>query len=166
MEREEFREFITGFLKKYRWAMIVVLSGLIMITLPEGKEVKDINSNQVQMEQITLQQELEILLSKLEGAGKVSVLLTHASGPETYFQTDETINKSMDSSDTRTQTVLISDSSRNEAGLVRRIDPPIYLGAVILCQGADSARVRLAVVDAVATTTGLTSDKISVGKMK
>ena len=166
MEREELREFIAGFLKKYRWAIVVVLFGLVMLTLPEQKEVNDTTDQQVHIQQITLQQELEILLSKLEGAGEVSVLLTHASGPETYFQTDEDINKSMDSSDIRTETVLISDSSRNEAGLVRRIDPPIYMGAVVICQGADSARVRLAVVDAVATATGLTSDKISVGKMK
>ena len=41
-----------------------------------------------------------------------------------------------------------------------------YTGAVIFCQGADSAAVRLQVVEAVAVYTGLSSNKIMVLKMK
>jgi len=39
-------------------------------------------------------------------------------------------------------------------------------GAVVLCDGADSARVKLAVTNALTSYTGLRSDKISVMKMK
>lgn len=39
-------------------------------------------------------------------------------------------------------------------------------GAVIVCDGADSAAVRLYVTDAVTAYTGFGSDKISVMKMK
>ena len=39
-------------------------------------------------------------------------------------------------------------------------------GAVIVCDGADSAAVRLCVTDAVTAYTGFGSDKISVMKMK
>ena len=39
-------------------------------------------------------------------------------------------------------------------------------GAVIVCSGADDARVRLDVTNAVAAYTGLGSDKITVMKMK
>lgn len=39
-------------------------------------------------------------------------------------------------------------------------------GAVIACQGADEARVKLCVINAVSAYTGLGSDKISVIKMK
>ena len=58
------------------------------------------------------------------------------------------------------------DNSRNERGLVIRTDPPKYLGAVVLCQGADSSVVRLAVIDAVSKVTGLGTDRICVLKMK
>ena len=63
------------------------------------------------------------------------------------------------------QTVIIS-SNREESGLIQQIHPPIYQGAIILCQGADSAAVRLSIVDAVANVTGLSTDKITVLKMK
>jgi len=36
----------------------------------------------------------------------------------------------------------------------------------VVCQGADRAGVRLAVVDAVKSVTGLSSDRITVLKMK
>lgn len=39
-------------------------------------------------------------------------------------------------------------------------------GAVVVCAGADSARVRLAVTNAVSAYTGLGSDKITVMKLK
>jgi len=49
---------------------------------------------------------------------------------------------------------------------VQQVNPPTYLGAVIVCQGADSASVRLAIVSAVGSVTGLSTDKITVLKMK
>jgi len=41
-----------------------------------------------------------------------------------------------------------------------------YSGAVILCQGADNAAVRLQIVEAVSAFTGLGSNRIIVQKMK
>ena len=63
-------------------------------------------------------------------------------------------------------TVILSDSGRNQSGLIKQINPPKYLGAIILCQGADSASVKLALMEAVSNATGLTTDRISVMKMK
>ncbi len=109
---------------------------------------------------------LEELLSRLEGAGKTRVLLTQASGPEHYYQTDEDSQQAADAIDRRRETVIITGADRSQQGLIRRTDPPVYLGAVVLCQGADRPAVKLAVVEAVATATGLRSDKISVLKME
>ena len=41
-----------------------------------------------------------------------------------------------------------------------------YLGAIILCQGADHADVKLQITQAVSRATGLGTDRISVLKMK
>ena len=61
--------------------------------------------------------------------------------------------------------MIITDYNRNESALVERVDPPQYLGAIVICQGADSAAVRLAVVEAVSKYTGLGADQIAVLKM-
>ena len=90
-----------------------------------------------------LEQKLEELLSHVQGAGQVRVLLTEDTGRETVYQTD--IQSDSDSRRTE-DTVLVEDSSRNESGLVRRTMEPRYRGAVILCQGADMPGVKLAIV--------------------
>ena len=66
----------------------------------------------------------------------------------------------------RQDTVLITESDRTESGLIQQINPPVYMGAIILCQGAENAEVKLNIVQAVMSVTGLTSDHITVLKMK
>ena len=46
--------------------------------------------------------------------------------------------------------------------VVTRETYPVYLGAVVVCQGAGSGGVRLAVTEAVAALTGLPADRITV----
>lgn len=114
----------------------------------------------------TLQEQLSALLSQMEGAGKVQVLLTLASGEKTLYQTNEDRATASQSETKRTDTVILTDSNRNEAGLVRQVDPPTYLGAVVLCQGAENSAVRLAITEAVSNATGLGYHKITILKMK
>lgn len=152
-------------LKKYRWAVIVLLVGLALMAMPKPEE-----SATLPVQPETVQQDLgaqlESLLSALEGAGKVRVLLTPATGEQVLYQSDENKSQTADSRDLQVQTVIVTGGDRAQTGLVRRVDPPTYQGAVVLCQGADSAAVRLRVVEAVRTATGLTADKIAVLKMK
>lgn len=167
MEWLEKKETVAVIFKKYRWAMLVLLAGLLLMALPEGTKAEAVNTvPEEAAQEETLQQELESILSRLEGAGKVQVLLSIESGPQTHYQLDTNQTSTDTSSDKRTETVIITGTDRNQSGLVQRVDPPVYLGAVVLCQGADSPQVKLAIVDAVGTATGLTSDKISVWKMK
>lgn len=147
---------------KYRYVLLVILLGIGLMLLPTGSKETATESTMVSTAQRNLQEELGELLAHLEGAGKVRVLLTEAEGERTYYQSDE--DSRTDS--TKTDTVLITGSDRAQTGLVQRIDPPKYQGAVVLCQGADRASVRLAVVEAVSNATGLPSNRISVLKLK
>ena len=98
--------------------------------------------------------------------GKVRVLLTVSQGERTIYVYDEDTSDTPDSANSRREAVVITDGSRAQSGLVSQVLPPVYLGAVVVCQGGDLPGVRLAVVEAVSAATGLTADKISVLKMK
>lgn len=150
--------------RKYRYVLLVVLAGLFLMALPDGKNTKatpEPAAAETEPRQ-DLQTGLEEILSQIQGAGRVRVLLTQREGERTVYQTDEDST----SSGIRSDTVLLNGSDRSQTGLVQQVNPPTYLGAVIVCQGADSASVRLAIVSAVGSVTGLSTDKITVLKMK
>ena len=153
-------------LKEYRYVLLVLALGIVFMLLPQGGVEKKEDEEPLEQEAIseeTLQEQLEAILSQVQGAGKVRVLLSEAEGKEIQYQTDEE-ERSQDSY--QRDTVILSDSGRSQSGLIKQINPPKYLGAIILCQGADSASVKLALVEAVSNATGLTTDRISVLKMK
>ena len=93
-------------------------------------------------------------------------MLTESSGEEIIYQTDGDSSQTDSSFSNREDTVTITDSQRNEQGLVRQQNPPKYMGAIVVCQGGDKPSVRLAIIDAISKVTGLGADKISVLKMK
>lgn len=154
--------------RKYRYVALVLLIGIVLMLLPSnsGEDAVQAEQPAAQSQELTAEQQLSALLSKIDGAGKVEVLLSVQTGAETIFQTDTDEKVDADSSSRQSDTVTVTDADRSETGLVRQVNPPVYLGAVILCQGADRASVKLAVIDAVSKFTGLGADKISVLKMK
>lgn len=146
---------------KYRYVLIVVAAGLALMLLPQKEETAPATQTIVQRES-TLQEDLEDILSGIQGVGKVRVLLTEAQGSRTVYVQDE--SASQDS--LKTDAVIITDSSRTQTGLISQVLPPVYLGAVVVCQGGDDPVVKLSVVEALCDATGLTADKITVLKMK
>lgn len=161
-----FRGKAVLWLKEYRYVLLVLALGIVFMLLPQGgseKKEEAVPQEQEAISEVTLQEKLEEILSQVQGAGKVRVLLSEAEGKEIQYQTDEE-ERSQDSY--QRDTVILSDSGRNQSGLIKQINPPKYLGAIILCQGADSASVKLALMEAVSNATGLTTDRISVMKMK
>lgn len=164
--------FFPQFLAKYKHVLLILLVGIGLMLLPSGgkssaqeQPTPTAAPEQIQQTQ-TLQEQLSSFLSRMEGAGRVEVLLTLATGEETLYQTDSDRTTADRSETDRQDTVIVSDSGRNEAGLVCQVNPPTYLGAVVLCQGADNSAVRLAITQAVANATGLGTHKITILKMK
>lgn len=159
---------VVEFLKKYRYAVLVLVIGLVLMAVPihSNKEVESPTATSEPEAQISVSDQLAAVLSQIRGAGKVEVMLTVAAGEETVYQTDEDTSITEDSSSVRKDTVTVTDAQRDQTGLIRQINPPKYLGAVIVCQGADSPAVKLAIVDAVSKVTGLGADRICVVKMK
>lgn len=155
------KQRINALFAKYKYPILVLLVGLALLLLPD-REASPAPVPPETVPEKGLEQRLEELLSQVQGAGQVRVLLTEDTGRETVYQTDV----QSDSDSRRSEdTVLVEDSSRNETGLVRRTLEPRYRGAVILCQGADIPGVKLAIVEAVRCVTGLGADEISVQKL-
>ena len=146
-------------IKKYRLLLLMIAAGVLLLTFPGEKQPTSAPAALSETaEETALEDRLCEILSRMDGAGKTAVLLTEAKGEQLIYQTDE--------SSSGTDTVLVTGTTREQSGLLRQRLPPQWQGAVVLCQGADRPEVRLQIVEAVSRATGLTSDRITVLKMK
>jgi len=154
--------------KKYRYSILILLIGFVLMAIP-GRTTKakdqEVSINEANNE-ISLEQQLSKILSQVQGAGKVEVMLTSSAGEEIIYQTDLDNTGSETSNHEKSNTVTVTDASRNQSGLIKQINPERYQGAIIVCQGADNPAVCLSIVEAVSNATGLGANKISVLKMK
>ncbi len=167
MEIKRMKTKAVELLGKYRYAVLILVLGIVLMLLPDtNQEQETLQPTHAASAELTVEQQLSQLLSRIKGAGEVEVMLSLASGAQTVYQTDTDTSVDGDKTSGKSDTVTVTDSDRNETGLVKQVNPPVYQGAVVLCQGADNPAVKLAIVDAVAKYTGLGADKISVQKMK
>ena len=152
---------------KYKYAVVILLIGVGLLLLPKKSTAAPVtNTTPVNREQTLETEDLTEILKSVQGAGKVKVLLSVGTGEQTIYQTNSENTVNGDINSIRSDTVIIADAQRTEAGLVTQVNPPKYLGAIVVCEGADSPAVKLAVTQAVAKITGLGADNICVLKME
>ena len=157
---------MTNFLLKYRYVAIILVIGLVLMLIPFGSKTEVQTIPKISSEEEPdVTAELTKILCQIKGAGKVSVMLSVKTGKTTVYQNDEDITGG-ESGSIRQDTVIITDENRVQSGLVQHIVAPEYRGAIIVCEGADKPEVRLHIIEAVSSITGLGTDKITVLKMK
>ena len=151
---------------KYKFALLILLVGILFISFPEKEPQETKLELHTSYEEPSSADKLEEVLSQIAGVGRVKVYLTESVSAETIYQSDENRTSSQDSESIRTETIIVTNASREEIGLVRAVRSPVYLGAIIVCQGGDNPSTKLSVVQAVSSATGIRSDRITVLKMK
>ena len=78
------KQRIKAIFGKYKYPILVALVGLALMLLPSGEPAAETPPVEPVMEE-GLEQRLEALLSQIEGAGRVTVLLTEREGPMTLY---------------------------------------------------------------------------------
>lgn len=161
----------TGLLKKYRLAALVVLLGVVLMLLPTGGKAQTSgDSSELPGETYSLEeteQRMAEVLGTIDGVGRVRIMLTLCAGSSLRLAEDSSLSDSTGGQTKQEKQVLTVNrgSGRQEVVVTQQLYPT-YQGAVVVCEGAGSSSVRLAVVNAVSVLTGLSSDRISVVKWK
>ncbi len=175
--------YLTGLaniLVKYKYVLLVAAVGMVLILWPFGEGEKDRQTADAAAQAepadpSEMEARLTALLSRAEGVGRVEVMLSLASDMEYVYadeytraydesRTGEGASSSAMEESVRYMTVRQEDGG--ETPVIRRRIYPAYKGAVVVCDGADNAGTRLKVIHAVAALTGLSSERITVIKMK
>ncbi len=158
---------IMDFLKQYRYVILMIIVGIILLRLPTGESGEELNLDVIDTALLTagsqqevegLEERLSEVLSQIAGAGETTVILTvEDSGQKILAE-----NLEQSDNDAVTETVILSDTSRGETVVELQTISPTYRGALIISQGAGSAAVQLELIAAVSVLTGLPSNKIAV----
>ena len=156
---------IKAFLRRYRYALLIVLVGAILMGVG-GSGDKSPPANDERQEEVfdleEMEQKLAQTLSAVSGAGRVTVMLTLKEGTRSVLAQDTRVTQ-----DEQTRTnVIVSRGSGGERTVQVQSVWPRYQGALVVCDGADSAGVRLELVQAVRALTGLGAENISICKRK
>ena len=151
--------------KKYKFVLLVVLVGIILMLLPVSSQTKETEENKSQIPQesfdlAAMEQRMEEVLGKIDGVGKLRLMLTLQSGTRLTLAEDT----QRDQDRTQREIVTLNRGSGNQEIVITNRFYPVSQGAVVVCQGADSSAVRLAITETVQELTGLPSDRIRVAK--
>lgn len=158
-------------LKGSKTILIALAAGILILTLiPKSAKSEPAAKTEFSAPDFSLEDEEEKLseaLSRIDGAGKVTVLLTLKSGVRREVAEDEKteyVNRGDDASSSSSKTsVRLQIGSGNQSALTLRYDYPEYQGALVITESSNAA-VKLAITQAVMSLTGLTADKITVVK--
>ena len=143
------------------WLVPALILGIFLLLLPKrAGETSDAEARSVDFSLEAEEKRIAAALSRIEGAGSVTVVLTVDRSEEREYARNT-------DSDSQTET----DGSRIEArseiaevgsgALTVQLIYPRYRGALVVMEG-DGSALRLAVTQAVSALTGLGTDKITV----
>lgn len=171
MKKKGLQEKLRGLLK-YKYAVAVVLLGILLMLLPaDGKESRGAETEKATMpeafDRASVQQEMERILSSIDGVGRLRLMLTVGASAEQELAQDETLSREGTSGapekyERTRETLRLGSGSGKQETVVTRSIYPDYVGALVVCEGGDSASVRLRVTEALSVLTGLSSEHISV----
>ena len=126
------------------------------------------------VEQNELEQKLEAILSKIEGAGNVEVLITYSQSSELVpvYNESSTVSTTEESDqqggtrrieeNTTQKEVIYEESSGQKELVTQKVINPKVEGAIILAEGAEDSTVKTNIVQAVEAVTGIATHKIQV----
>ena len=154
------------------------------VTNSAGKQLATTNSSQTfassqnsSTENISLEEKLEDILSKIEGVGSVKVFINYSESSETVamynenskMSTTEETDKSggtrkVEQTDSQKE-VIYQEQNGTKTPIVQKTVEPKIEGAIITAKGAGDINVKTSIIQAVEAATGLATHKIQVFTM-
>lgn len=149
---------------RYKYALLVVLAGMVLLLVPGGEHSRSEQAAEKEavdrFDLEAMEEKLEHALSRIRGAGEVTVVLTLKEGSRQVLARDTKVSDREQSS---TAVVVSRGGGLEQTVPVQNIYPK-FQGALVVCDGGGDAAVKLQLLEAVRALTGLNSEKISICK--
>lgn len=156
-------------LGKYKFVALILCLGVVLMLLPvrgdnqsnQTQAVSQSEEGEQTFDLEALERRMESALSEINGVGEVTVVLSLRSSGEDILAQDTSEGTTSDR-----ETVIVSTGSGTEEAVSVKTIYPEFKGALVICEGAGNASVKLEVLQAVSAITGLSSDQISICQRK
>lgn len=169
---------INPLLKRYRAPILVLFVGVLLLVFtstPQNKpqpERDEMDNGTAQVAKGTFdlgefETKLAESLSQIEGVGRVTLTLTMKSTEESVYAINiRQSQQNADASSYESELSIVSGSGYAQQPVLVKNLYPTFRGALVLCDGAGSDTVKLAITQAISATCGIGADKVSVLKMQ
>lgn len=149
--------------KKIQYLLVILLSILLIIVVFSGVLTNKSTTEKVDETYAeSLERRLEDVLSKVDGAGKVAVVINVESGMETVLAMKTTITESANGTQiTETTPILVNGKTI----VIKEMNPEIT-GVLIVCEGAKSISVMNKIQQATVSLLNINVNKIEILSMK
>ena len=136
-----------------------------------------IDSNNSQLNEYNLEENLEDILSKIAGVGKVKVLVTYSETSEvvamyneknTLNNTEETDTngcvRKIEKTDTDKE-IIYEEKNGQKTPITQKVIMPKIEGAIVTAEGASNPAIKTNIIQAVSAATGISTYRIQVFEM-
>lgn len=144
---------------KYIFITLIVVVFIVLASIVFNENSK--SSSTVNNYVLDLEEKLEKHLKKIDGVGKVEVMLTISAFNEQDIALKSSTTTSNGKTETVTEPVLI-----NGEPIVLKEYPPKITGVLIICQGADDLMVLYKIQSVTMTLLDVNINDIEILKMK
>ena len=117
-----------------------------------------------------IERQLEDILSEINGAGRVQVMVTLDTCYENVYAKGYSAKTEENDVETQNETeeeyIIVKKGSNNEECLVVKVYEPQIKGVAVVAEGADNIQVKKAITETVCALFDISSAKVSVEKSK
>lgn len=176
--KNQFFSKISERLKIEKKTLAFVAAGFIGIALIGFSEISELGNKE---EKITvtddystvqyceyLENKLEQIVSSIDGAGDVKVMVTLSETTEYVYATNNDdsrkINDGSENTDNNKDYVIIENNNNDTGLLIKTIEPKIR-GVAIVCEGGSEVAVRQQIYSAVSAVLNISTSRISISKL-
>lgn len=173
--------------------IIILIVTILIINMIWGNPDKNTDENTVKNSTTTklvngetkentdteqIENSIKQILSKINGVGKVDVLITYSETSQVVAMYNETYKESQTeeedtSGGTRTiaevnkdKEIIYKEENGEKVPITEKVVMPKMEGALIVAEGANNAEIKTNIIQAVEALTGLSTHKIQVLEMK
>ena len=153
--------------ERYKWILLVIGVGLLLLAWPMGggktlPAAESVGGSSGSFDLEELEKKFSVALSEIEGAGRVTVILTVKTGTQQILAEDAKHSERDNDVEEETSTVILSRGGGVQEAVKLQEIYPQFQGALVICDGAGDPTVRLKLTEATTALTGVGADKISI----